>query len=85
MPRAALFMSCEINGYQILVQEQILKGLPKLSRHAAINGEINRVTDNNEEISEQNSGVKQFVFDDPYLYGVLQDVQQGGDGERDLH
>lgn len=33
--------------------KKFLEGLPKLTRHTAINGEIYRITENDEEIREQ--------------------------------
>jgi len=63
--------------------EQLLERFAELTRHAAVDGEVDRVRDDDEEVGEENEGVGELVVEDLGHAG-RDDVQHGDDGDRDL-
>jgi hypothetical protein len=64
--------------------EQLLEGLPELARHSAVDGEVDRVRDDDEEVGEEDEHVGDVVVED-LGDARRDDVQHGDDGHRDLH
>lgn len=64
--------------------KQLLEGLPELTRHAAVDGEVDRVRDDDEEVGEEDERVGDVVVED-LADARRDDVQHGDDGHRDLH
>lgn len=64
--------------------EQFLESFPKLSRHTAVNGEIDRVRDYNEEIRDQNKDIGDVVVQNFY-HRARYDMKDRDNGHGDFY
>ena len=63
------------------MEKELREGGAKLARHAAVDGEVDRVGENDEEVGDQYDGVQRVVVHQAHRGDVLHDVEDGGDGE----
>ena len=68
------------------MQKQRLKGLPELLRHATVDGKIERICTDNEEIDQGNDEIQYIVanYQRP-VHHILCHVEYGGNGQGYLH
>lgn len=66
------------------LDKKILERFSKLSRHAAVNGEVDRITQNDKKIREQNQRVCHFVIQ-KFVNSAGDDVQYTNDGQWQLY
>lgn len=64
--------------------EELLEGLAELTRHAAVDGEVDGVADDDEEVGEEDEHVGYAVVEELGA-DARDDVERRDDGQRDLH
>jgi hypothetical protein len=56
-----------------------------LSAHSAVDGEVDGIRQGDEEIGEEDQDVDDGIVEDAQFQGSVENVQNGEDGQRDLH
>lgn len=65
-------------------KEQLLERLSKLATHAAIDGKIDRITEHDKEVGEQDGGIECLIVCNVNVKRILSHVQQRRDGQRNF-